>query len=630
MSEERAKEGVQISFVEPSVTEIKPEDLLKHIEYCGRTCYNSLDKMTDTSAEKFVRNLVARGHGSVLEHGTVYFLFPREILPHDTPEGKIQRSPYSFSKPRDEYSYYLTTNFRVIVEAFDNDLDKAYDYVMMNDMDCTEHQRRRTFKIVCDRGCYTEDTQILTNNGWRFFYELTNEDLILTKDDDENLLYSSFSPISYHYDGDIYTFKSSKVDLSVTPDHRMWVFDSMKRSKKSKAWKFIQAQDMKNNGYKFSRGANAVQRDRMKITMDDGTSYDQDEFFYFLGLWITDGSIYKRKDYNGFTITITQKKSNVCYKLESVLNSMGLTFSRHKNDYKINSPALGRWLYKEFIKEDNFKKSYYVRIPRNILLQGNASQLESLLAGIMDGDGSHNPRGTEFVYSASIGLMDDLQELLLYIGKCGTIRKTTNRIGEERLLQGHIIRNNVQTYTITLCKVNDAYIRPHRSKTKYGSHLKVEHYNGNVYCVELPKNHRLYVRRNGLALWCGNCSHELVRHRVFSFSQASQRYINSTKAGFEFVKPYWWKDSLEDATLTEKVTQMLFEQECRNCSASYQALIECGFTPQQARGVLPNATKTELVMTGTEKQWGEFLRLRTDKAAHPDMQVIANKIKELL
>ena len=122
----------------------------------------------------------------------------------------------------------------------------------------------------------------------------------------------------------------------------------------------------------------------------------------------------------------------------------------------------------------------------------------------------------------------------------------------------------------------------------------------------------------------------MVRHRVFSFSQASQRYINSTKAGFEFVKPYWWRDSFEGATLTEKVTQMLFEQECRNCSASYQALIECGFTPQQARGILPNATKTELVMTGTEKQWGEFLRLRTDKAAHPDMQIIANKIRELL
>ena len=151
-----AKDGVQISFVEPGVTEIKQEDLLKHIEYCGRTCYNSLDKITDTSAEKFVRNLVARGHGSVLEHGTVYFLFPREFLPKDTPDGKIQHSPYSFSVPKDEYSYYLTTNFRVVAEAFDMDFDRAYNYILMNGMDCTEHQRRRTFKIVCDRGIANE------------------------------------------------------------------------------------------------------------------------------------------------------------------------------------------------------------------------------------------------------------------------------------------------------------------------------------------------------------------------------------------------------------------------------------------------------------------------------------------
>lgn len=279
MSDIKTIGGVHISFVEPGVTEVKQEDLLKHIEYCGRTCYNSIDKMNDTSAEKFIRNLVNRGHGSVLEHGTVYLILPKKVLSYDTPEGKIQQSPYTFSAPIDDSSYYATTNFRVIVEAFGNDFDAAYDFVMRNQVAPDEgHQKRRTFKIVCDRGI----------------------------------------------------------------------------------------------------------------------------------------------------------------------------------------------------------------------------------------------------------------------------------------------------------------------------------------------------------------ANEAVRHRVFSFSQSSQRYINSTKSGFEFVKPSWWKDSFEDATLSEKVTQVLFEQECKNCATSYQALIECGFTPQQARGVLPNATKTELVMTGTENQWKAFLKLRTDKAAHPDMQIIANKIKELL
>ena len=279
MSDIKTNDGVHISFVEPSVTEVKQEDLLKHIEYCGRTCYNSLDKMNDTSAERFIRNLVNRGHGSVLEHGTVYLILPMKVLSYDTPEGKIQQSSHTFSAPIDDNSYYATTNFRVIVEAFGNDFDEAYDFVVRNQVAPEEgHQKRRTFKIVCDRGI----------------------------------------------------------------------------------------------------------------------------------------------------------------------------------------------------------------------------------------------------------------------------------------------------------------------------------------------------------------ANEAVRHRVFSFSQSSQRYINIAKAGFEFVKPHWWKNSFENATLADKVAQVLFEQECKNCAASYQALVECGFIPQQARGILPNATKTELVMTGTEKQWEGFLKLRTDKAAHPDMQIIANMIKGLL
>ena len=352
-------------------------------------------------------------------------------------------------------------------------------------------------------------------------------------------------------------------------------------------------------------------------------------------MWITDGSISRRKDYNGFVINISQKKPDVCKKLEDTLNNLGLKFSAYRNNYKISSPSLGRWLYKEFIRGEDFRKSYYVRIPRTILIGGSYTQLNALLMGLMDGDGSHNKK-TEFLYSASHGLMDDVQELLLYIGKCGTIHATTNRVGTTHILNGNIVKTNVPTYTTTICKSNEIYIRPHHSKTKYKNQLSIEHYSGNVCCVELPKHHKLYVRRNGLPLWCGNCSHELVRHRVFSFSQESTRYVNSTKRGFEFVKPYWWKDGVlinplvaKDEVNTIKLMD-IFKNACQDAADYYTTMIEMGMTPQQARAVLPNATKTELAMTGTIPQWEEFLKLRTDKAAHPDMQIIANKIKELL
>ena len=62
----------------------------------------------------------------------------------------------------------------------------------------------------------------------------------------------------------------------------------------------------------------------------------------------------------------------------------------------------------------------------------------------------------------------------------------------------------------------------------------------------------------------------------------------------------------------------------------YISLIDNGWTPQQARAILPNSLKTEIVMTGFESDWEGFFKLRCDKAAHPDMQVLANKLKGLM
>ena len=119
---------------------------------------------------------------------------------------------------------------------------------------------------------------------------------------------------------------------------------------------------------------------------------------------------------------------------------------------------------------------------------------------------------------------------------------------------------------------------------------------------------------------------ELCRHRVFSFAQESTRYCNYGKkkfGGISFIEPYWYKD-------TYKETRVFFLDSLTNAEESYQALLNSGLKPQDAREVLPLATKTELVMTGTVSQWKELLKLRLDKAAHPDMRIIAQKISDLL
>lgn len=92
------------------------DSIYKHIELCGRTCYRSQDKITEDSAKRFVDNLIKSGHGSVLEHGTVYLTIPI------TPETSYRIDSYminKYSKTKidiNKYVYHITTNLRVLVE----------------------------------------------------------------------------------------------------------------------------------------------------------------------------------------------------------------------------------------------------------------------------------------------------------------------------------------------------------------------------------------------------------------------------------------------------------------------------------------------------------------------------------
>ena len=122
-------------------------------------------------------------------------------------------------------------------------------------------------------------------------------------------------------------------------------------------------------------------------------------------------------------------------------------------------------------------------------------------------------------------------------------------------------------------------------------------------------------------------SHELVRHRVFSFAQESQRYVNYKKNGcFQFIEPSAF-DEWDERTQRDYLI-------CLNtCAETYNKMIESGRTPQEARAVLPNSTKTEIVMTGNRFMWEHFLDLRFRESTgkvHPDMSVIAKKINDIV
>jgi thymidylate synthase (FAD) len=118
-------------------------------------------------------------------------------------------------------------------------------------------------------------------------------------------------------------------------------------------------------------------------------------------------------------------------------------------------------------------------------------------------------------------------------------------------------------------------------------------------------------------------SHEIVRHRIASYSQESTRYCNYSQDKFgneiTYITPCFLKDHPPEAT-------QIWQDTMANIEEQYLRLIAIGLSPQEARSILPNSLKTEIIMTMNLREWRHFFKLRTSAQAHPQMQEIATKI----
>ena len=117
-------------------------------------------------------------------------------------------------------------------------------------------------------------------------------------------------------------------------------------------------------------------------------------------------------------------------------------------------------------------------------------------------------------------------------------------------------------------------------------------------------------------------THEIVRHRLAAYSQESTRYCNY-KGGVTFVIPPWV--NIEEGHYdTVDVRPFSTDEEwinsCQRAGRTYIKLLSSGWSPQQARSVPPNSLKTEIVMTCNLREWTHVFKLRTSKAAHPQMR----------
>ncbi len=119
-------------------------------------------------------------------------------------------------------------------------------------------------------------------------------------------------------------------------------------------------------------------------------------------------------------------------------------------------------------------------------------------------------------------------------------------------------------------------------------------------------------------------THEIVRHRIASYSQESTRYCNYSKGDFDgeitVIQPSYLEPGTEG--------YLMWENACKGAEHAYFDLLNWGAKPEEARAVLPNSLKTELIMTANLREWRHFLKLRTSPAAHPQMREVADMLLE--
>lgn len=193
----------------------------------------------------------------------------------------------------------------------------------------------------------------------------------------------------------------------------------------------------------------------------------------------------------------------------------------------------------------------------------------------------------------------------------------------ETSLDGEAILNRLEKYGRTSYKSED-----HITKDSSKRFIKMIINNGHESVIEHESVTARFIVDRGV-------THELVRHRIGSYTQESTRYCNYSTDKFDnsltFIRPLWFNDyapvgeykfthSYPDIVDT---TEFIMIQHLLRAEKAYNELIDNGWKPQQARAILPNAIKTEIVSSFNLREWRHVFKERAvNKRAHPQIREV--------
>ncbi len=358
--------------------------------------------------------------------------------------------------------------------------------------------------------CYDNITEVLTNNGWKLFKDVTYDDKIATlnKEKDELEYQNPTNIIEQEYVGNMVHIENKQIDLNVTPNHKLYIRYPYKNTfEEIFAYQLIDD----NRRIEFKKDCKWVGKD-ISILNIANEDIETEIFMRFFGLFISEGftSTNNRIGICQKNIKIDEYINMFIHKLPWGFHSEG---HRYDNQDSYRTKRKDLWLYLK-----NFGKSYEKYIPNDIK-ELDSKYLKILLESLIYGDGSVGKTNLSY-FSSSKRLCDDIQEILLKVGWSGSIKEVdfSNHIGHKN--KRPLYRININRYRQT----------PQINKRKKS--VFVDYYNDMVYCVTVP-NGIIYVRRNGKCCWSGNsdqfwaCALALMKPsgRVLDASRMLDSYI---------------------------------------------------------------------------------------------------------
>lgn len=365
------------------------------------------------------------------------------------------------------------------------------------------------------RGCEKIDAEVLTVSGWKYYNELSVDDMVLSYTNNDTIEWQKISNIIIKdFKGKLLEMSNRTINIKVTPDH---YFDVLRRTfrrdrndnnkLKMTGLKFRGRKgvlDLSDNDF-IPRGGEwcAVDVDNFILPSVKKHKYDHsgkdygeklipmDLWLKFLGIYLSEGHTSYKKGAS-YVVGITQIKKDTCEEIFEMCSKLPFDVKRTKKGIVIYNKQLYSYL-------NVFGKCYDKFIPNDIK-NLSKRQLNILIEWLIKGDGTcytgRNRKEVCVYYTTSNKLRNDFEEILL---KAGWTFSTTIRKPRDRYIRGRKIRkeNCVPCFEIRL----------KRNKSSHVKYLKIskEFYKGKVFCISLPIHHNFYVRRDGTGYFTGNC-----------------------------------------------------------------------------------------------------------------------------